>query len=201
MTFAAVCCYYCHQATRGATAHLEPETLNDMDQPNAMESGLLRPENQICTRWTTDCANKPDIPYDDNGAQLGAVHMDLGERRRILRMINAQCNGVDIDTFIEVVKLGEDYYILRISTPTCMRREKVIRFLRDHGYHVNTESEKTAPGEGCHRTVTYIYNYRIDFKGNLTELADDVALISGYWKTQSQRDRKKASPHSRNVGL
>ena len=106
-------------------------------------------------------------------------------------MINAQCNGVDIDAFIEVVKLGEDYYILRISTPTCMRREKVIRFLRDHGYHVNTESKKTAPGEGCHRTVTYIYNYRIDFKGNLTELADDVALISGYWKTQSQRDRKR----------
>jgi hypothetical protein len=94
--------------------------------------------------------------------------MDLGERRRILRMINAQCNGVDIDAFIEVVKLGEDYYILRISPPTCMRREKVIRFLRDHGYHVNTESKKTAPGEGCHRTVTYIYNFRIDFKGNLT---------------------------------
>ena len=25
-----------------------------------------------------------------------------------------------------------------------------------------------------------IYNFRIDFKGNLTELANDAALISGY---------------------
>ena len=136
MTFAAVCCYYCHQATRGATAHLEPGTLNDMDQPNAVELGLLQPEclacakspRQLqrqhnlpdCTRWTTDCACKPDNPYDDNSAQLSAIRMDLDERQRILRMINAQCNGVDIDAFIEVVKLGEDYYILRISPPTCM---------------------------------------------------------------------------------
>ena len=49
-------------------------------------------------------------------------------------MINAQCNDVNIEAAIEVVKLGEGYYVLRISPPTCMRREKVIRFLRDHGY-------------------------------------------------------------------
>jgi hypothetical protein len=73
ITFAAVCCYYCHQATRGATAHLEPGTLNDMDQLNAMELGLLQPECQTCAKSPRHCSSSTTRPTARGGRPTGQV--------------------------------------------------------------------------------------------------------------------------------